>query len=277
MESIATLAALAGRIQKFLGVLHSAGMPDRFLHEAVNNAQFRQELVEWVNSWPAFRLIHGRFAPLADKVAMVKGWPGIKPDDVDAAVALARENGTIAGFKAESPNNPLLDLVIVPYRESIPATLLYGRARMMEAWGDKYDEWKAAYASGVDDKRVELITGAREFKPNTIQVQAVDFGANWDRQHGNVLGDIQRAQAGQLADFAGLFNASQSPKWVEQMDGKVVPYTILAALLLSVPSYDARSLSPGVWHGGGRAELSGDHVDGRFHEDCVAVIRKYQG
>jgi len=265
-----------GRMQKFLGVLRSAGMPDRFLHEVVNNSEFREELVAWVDSQPAFRLIHGRFTPLADKVEMVKSWPGINPADVDVAVALAHENGTIAGFEAESPDNPLLDLVIVVYRESLPATLLYGRARFMEAFEGRYVEWREAYASGVDDKRIELIPGAREFRPNTIEVQAVDFGANWDRQHGNVLRDVQRAQAGQLEDFAALFNASQSPKWVEQMDGKTVPYTILAALLLSVPGYDARSNSPYVWHDGDEAELSGDHVDDRFRGHSMAVIRKYK-
>jgi hypothetical protein len=276
MESIATLAALMGRMQKFLGVLRSAGMPDRFLHEVVNNSEFREELVAWVDSQPAFRLIHGRFTPLADKIAMVKSWPDINPADVDAAVALARENGTIAGFKAESPDNPLLDLVIVVYRESLPATLLYGRALMMETFEGRYAEWEEAYAGGVDHERVELIPGACEFRPNTIEVQAVDFGANWDRQHGNVLSDVQKAQAGALADFAGLFNASQSPKWVEQMDGKTVPYTILAALLLSVPGYGVRSYSPSVWHRGGKAKLFGIHVDSRFREVSMAVIRKYK-
>ncbi|HAU66583.1 MAG: hypothetical protein A2017_05390 [Lentisphaerae bacterium GWF2_44_16] len=224
----------------------------------------------------AFRLIHGRFTPLADKVAMVKSWPGINPDDVDAAVALVRENGTIAGFEVESPNNPLLDLVIVVYRESIPATLLYGRDRFMETFEGHYAEWAEAYASGVDDERVELIPGARKFRPNTIQVQAVDFGANWDPQRGNVLSEVQKTQGGKLADFAGLFNASQSPKWVEQMDEVNVPETILAALLLSVPHCGVRSYSPDIWrHSGGEAELGGYHIGSRFHVLSMAVVREF--
>jgi len=41
-----------------------------------------------------------------------------------------------------------------------------------------------------------------------------------------------------------------------------------------VPSYDARSNSPNVWHNGDKAKLNGNHVDNRFHENSMAVIRE---
>ena len=37
------------------------------------------------------RLIHGRFTPLRDKMELVKAWPGINPQDVDAALARATD------------------------------------------------------------------------------------------------------------------------------------------------------------------------------------------
>ena len=260
----------------FLRVLRKT---DLTIQELVKLVRFPEDvvaMVEFVRRRPSFRFIHGWFAPLTDKAIMVKSWPGINPKGVDAAIALAHENGTIAGFEAESPENDKLDLVIVPYRESLAATFLYGRARMMETWSGRYVEWENAYAQGVDDKRVELIPGARPFVPNTIVVQAVDFGANWDPKRGNVLRDVQANQAGQLADFAGLFNASQSPEWVKQMNGTSMPYAILAALLLNVPRYDKRSSSPSIRRIGGSANLHSDRVFVRFGQLSMAVVRKYK-
>ncbi|NQV12312.1 hypothetical protein HQ524_03030 [Candidatus Uhrbacteria bacterium] len=257
-------------------VLNGAGLTAEEAKKLSQHPKTVDDMLETMRRHEAFRLVHGRFTPFADKIAMVKAWNGVDPKDVTAAVELADRNGTIAGFKAESPDNPLLDLVIVPCRENVPTTLLYGRKHMKEAFDGRFDEWEVAYAQGVDENRVKLIPGAREFRPNTIVVQAVDFGANWDLENGNVLHDVQEAQAGKLADFAGLFNASQSPKWVEQMDGTNVPYAILAALLLSVPDYDSWAYSPDVWHDAGGAKLHGDHVGSRFHGHSMAVVREYK-
>lgn len=222
----------------------------------------------------ACRLVHSRFTPLADKLAMVKTWPGINPDAVDGAFATAQENGTIAGYNVEVDKNPLLDNVIVVYRESLPATLIYACERMKEAWGDEYCEWAEAYAQNVDENRVQAIPNAKPFIPNQIVIEVVDFGANWDRKSGTVVETVQKAQAGQLADFAVIYNAIQSPKWVEQMDGVNVPYAFVAALLLSVPAYDSWRYSPHVWRGGGKALLHGSHVESHFSY-AMPVFRRY--
>ncbi len=247
------------------------------------------------------KLVHGRFTPLADKIAMVKTWPGINPADVDAAFATAMENGTIAGYEAEVGKNPFLDIVVTVYRESIPATVVYARERMREVWGDKYSEWEAAYAQDVDDDRVKAIPGAKQFTPNRIVIEVVDFGANWNLKDGVVLEEVQKSQAAQLASFAVIYNAVQSPKWLWQMDGKKVPYALVAALLLNVPNhrrdreteemerammyaliidrplpYEAWRYSPSVLRDGGEARLSGDYVGCRFHNCAVPVLREYK-
>jgi len=232
-------------------------------------------MVATMRQHPAFRLIHGRFTPLADKLEVVKTWPDINPADVDTPFALATENGTIAGYNAEVGKNVHLDAVVTCYRESLPATLLYGRDRMKDTWGDKYSEWTEAYAQGVDEKRVQAIPGAKPFVPNRVVIEVVDFGANWNKRDGTKLKDVQKAQAGQLADFAVLFNASQSPEWVQQMDGTNVPHAIMAALLLSVPRCGKWPYSPCVWRDRDGADLSGFHVDRTFGGSAMPLFREY--
>jgi hypothetical protein len=230
---------------------------------------------------PTTGLIHGRFTPLADKIALVNSWPGINADEVDAAVTVALNNGTIAGYEAEVGENRLLDIVVTPYRESIPATLLYARERMQEAWGDEYSEWAEAYAQDVDDDRVKAIPGAKPFIPNRIVIEVVDFGANSNRESGFYLEDVQKAEgAVQLADFAIIYNAIQSPEWLRQMDGEKVPYAIVAALLLSVYGYGSWwcswQSSPGVWHHGGKVELGRGKVGNQFCGYATPVLRNYK-
>lgn len=208
---------------------------------------------------------------------MVKAWPNINPEDVDAAFATATENGTITGYESEVAGNPFLDIVVTVYRESIPATLIYARERMKEAWGEeKYSEWEAAYAQGIDDDRVKAIPGAKQFTPNRIVIEVVDLGANWNRKDGIVLEEVQKAQAPKLADFAVIYDAIQSPKWVEQMDGDNVPYALVAALLLNVPGSGSWRYSPRVWRGGDKAKLSGYRVGSRFYGSAVPVLREYK-
>ncbi|HRH32368.1 MAG TPA: hypothetical protein PLK06_03515, partial [bacterium] len=232
--------------------------------------------IEFLSTQPEFKLIHEHFTPLADKLAMVKEWPGINPDDVEAALATAMENGTIAGYESEVPKNKHLDIVVTPYRESVAATLVYLRDRMKEAHGDRYWQWPEAYDDNVDENRVKLIDGAAPFIPNRIVIEVVDFGANWNRKDGLILESVQKAQASKLAGFAVIANASQSPRWVQKMDGETVPYALAAALLLSVPGHDSWRYSPNVWHNGGRAKLYGYHVEDQFNYHAMPVLQEYK-
>lgn len=223
-----------------------------------------------------FRLIHGIWTPMSDVVEIAREYEGVTGDQIDAMLKTARDNGLIEGFERESDSRPLLAPVIVRNRESVPATFLYGRELMQKAWDGKYTEWGEAYAQGVDDDRVKLIPGARAFVPDELVLHIVDFGANWNRRDGLILEDIQKAQAGQLAAFEALFAASQHSEWLRQMDGKEVPYALMAALLLNVPGYDAWRCSPNVWHNGVKAELYGNHVEDRFNGHAMPVLREYK-
>ena len=177
-----------------LSILHKKyGVTDTDMRKVNRTPSVLEAMVATMRQHPAFRLIHGRFTPLADKLQVVKTWPDINPADVDTAFALATENGTIAGYNAEVGKNVHLDAVVTCYRESLPATLLYGRDRMKDTWGDKYSEWTEAYAQGVDEKRVQAIPGAKPFVPNRVVIEVVDFGANWNKRDGTKLKDVQKA------------------------------------------------------------------------------------
>ena len=265
-----------GEDMEFGRILAAAGFDAEMIRKINKNPDIASVMLAAVRQHPAFKLIHGRFTPLADKLAMVKTWPGISPEDVDAALKAAMENGTIAGYESEVGKNPLLDIVVTVYRESIPFTLVYARERMQEAWGEKYYKWVEAYAQDVDDDRVKPIPGAKPFIPNRIVIEVVDFGANWDRKDGLILENVQKAQPGKLADFAVIYNAAQSPEWLRQMDGEKVPYAFVAALLLSVPGSGSWRYSPYVWHGDDEAGLYGDHVELRFNDHAMPVLREYK-
>lgn len=266
-----------GDIVALWNLLKKYGYTDDEILKINKNPDVLKEMRATMHASDAFRLIHGKFTPLVDKLAMVKRWPGVNPDDVDAALALATKNGTIAGYDAEVADNRHLDAGVTVYRESIHATLVYLRERMRETWGEsEYSEWADAYANNVDDDRVQAIPGAKLFVPNRVVIEVVDFGANWDKRNGLKLKDVQAAQPGMLADFAVMANACQSKEWVRQMDGKNVPYAIMAALLLNVPLYGAWSRSPGVWRHDGMAGLHGRHVDYTFRGHAVPVLREYR-
>ena len=274
MARLATLPK--GQWDQFDRILNATDLTAEEVVKMIDNPDVLKVMLAAMREHPAFRLLHGRFAPLQDKIAQVKSWPGINPADVDAAVALAMENGTIAGYEAESGKNPLLGIVITVYRESVPATLLYARDRMRESHGDRYYQRNAAYAEGVNEKRVKLLEGSKPFTPNRIVVEVVDLGANWNRKDGVIGRNVQKAQASQLASFAVLYAASQSPEWVRQMDGEKVPYALAAALLLNVPGCDGWACMPSVWRNGAEVRLDGSHVDGRFHYVAFPVLREYK-
>ncbi len=221
-------------------------------------------------------LIHGRFQPLAEKALQVSRWPGIDPDNVIAAVAEARKNGTIAGYEAEVGNNPLLDIVITVNREDVPTTLLYARDRVRMAHSDRYWQSEEAYVEGVDKKRVRLLEGAKPFTPNHIAVEVIDLGANWDRKNGAVCRDVQRILSVQLAGFAALYAASQSPEWVRQMDGEKVPFVSVAGLPLNVPDGIEWACVPRILRGMTGVELGFGHAGQRCRHSALPVLRKYQ-
>lgn len=199
------------------------------------------------------------FTPLMQKIERVKQWPGVDPQDVDQAYWRAIKNGTIDYYTEESFKNHFIDAVVTVHGKSIADTIFYARRRMRETWGTKYNEWKVAYSRrGAYRKRVRLIDGAPPFMPNRIAIEIVDFSANWDDAQGLALCDVQKVYAQRLAGFAPLFNASQSPLWVELMNKTQVPYVVASALVYDIPTtYGVWSFSPSVHYKDGRVQLYG--------------------
>ncbi len=225
-------------------------------------------------------LVHGLFTPLAEKLEMVSRWPDVDPAAVDAAYRRALEDGTLAGYEREvAAGNRFLDIVVTVYRGTPAETFLYAQQRMREAHGDSYNTLEEICVKGPDADRVVVISSdVRPFIPNHIAIEVIDLAANWDPNNGFGFFDIQEAQSSDLATFAVIFNAAESPEWVRKMDGVKVPYVIVGGLLLCNRRFSfADGYPPFVYRSIGRVHL--EHaVNGRERKivSAMPIVRKYE-
>jgi hypothetical protein len=223
----------------------------------------------------AFRLIHGRFHSLDEKIEIVKRWPGISDrfseSDFTHAVEEARDSGLLGRFEAASPKNPLLNVVISVYLGSVVETFLYGRDRLRDAFGDKFVQWKEAYETPDLDKRLVLLDGIKPMM-NCLKVEVVDLGANWSRKDGFIPKDIRNAKS---AHAQVLYAAAEDTDWVRQMNpDQGVPYALMGGYVLTVPdSGDGTSL-PNLRFGRGRgkAELNGPWYGNRRCDHSLPAV-----
>jgi hypothetical protein len=224
---------------------------------------------------PAFRLIHGRFHSLEEKVEIVKAWPGVSDRFTEAdftrAVEEARDSGLLDRFGTESPKNPLLNVVISVYLGSVVETFLYGRDRLRDAFGEKFAQWDNAYETPDLHKRLVLLDGIKTVT-NCLKVEVIDLGANWNRERGFIPKDIRGAKS---AHVQVLYAGVEDPDWVRQMNpDQGVPYALMGGYVLSVPGSDDGTGLPGLWFSRehGRARLHGIWYGIRYHVSSLPVV-----
>ena len=194
-------------------------------------------MVEAMRGHWLYRFYHGRFRPLEDKLELVREWPGVTDEMIDAAMEEAKDR--IARFMAESPNNPLLDIVVSVYLDDVISTFEYAMQRMQEAWGDKLDLDNRAKGSMIH-KSEPLVRyleneGGRTIVPvfrNCVRIEVVDLGANFDPKKGIFAPEVRGKNS---AHFAVVYAAIQDPVWVSQIDGKKVPEVEACGLELNDP------------------------------------------
>ncbi|MEA3249754.1 MAG: hypothetical protein U9Q03_05375 [Patescibacteria group bacterium] len=214
----------------------------------------------------ALRLIHGRFNTLEDKLAMVRDWPGVTDGDIRRALEEGEDR--IALFERESPDNPLLDIVVSIYKPTVHETLAYARDRMREAFGKEFWQWDELYADIGPDrvrwlKDVSVPTGG-------VRIEVVDLGANFDPEDGMVP---EKTRGSDSAHSAVIYAAAQDLEWVRQMDGASVPYAIAAGLELRLPGCDRWSRAPFVYRDGDEAYLRARHVRHGYHFTALPSLR----
>lgn len=269
MASPNSLARLTrgDEMQFFLQLQEAGYTPEQILklnqHPEVL-ATMRATMVEH----PVFRLIHGRFTPLAEVLEAVKRYPSVTEADIALALEEAQRSGRLARYEEASPKNPLLTPVVTVYRATVPETLCYARDRMAEAFGDTFAQWEEAYGSGVDENRVRLLEGAPDHR-NCIRIEVVDLGAHWDPKNGFIPKDVRSIKS---ATFTVIYAAAQNPEWVRQMNGRDVPYALSGGLELNVPGYDLWARLPDVWHRGGEAGLDGRWIGYQEHEYALPCL-----
>lgn len=221
-----------------------------------------------------FRLIHGRFHPLEDKLEMVRGWPGVTGAMIDAAIDEAW--GRIKRFREESPKHPFLNIVVSRYLGSAHETLVYARDRMRETFGNAFWQWDA-YANGVDENRVRYLQATAgqpivPIYPNCVRVEVVDLAANWDRKNAMPPRDVRGAKSAHAAVF---FAAAEDPEWVRQMDGEKVPYALAGGFELNDPAGSNDDLwvsVPSVCSEGDGACLYAYWYAGSYHQVALPSL-----
>jgi len=256
-----------GELTEFKGRLSRAGLTAEIVRLVNGTDGLAAAMVEALKAHPAFRLIHGRFNSLEDKLAMVRGWPGVTEEMLQAALEEGKER--IALFERESPDNPLLDIVVSVYKPTAAETLAYARDRMRETFGKKFWQWEEFYADLAPD-RVRYLDGVNA-PTGGIRIEVVDLGAYFCPKSGMVPQDVRGPGS---AHAAVIYAAAQDPEWVRQMDGTSVPYAIAAGFKLDVPGYARWSRSPSVHRDGGGANLDAFRVGNEYRGTALPSLRE---
>lgn len=258
-----------GEVTEFKRILAQAGFDAETVRKINANQDVAAAMFATARQHHAFRLIHGRFTPLAEKLESVKNYPGVTEADIAQALEMAQDSGLLARYEAASPKNPFLDAVVTVYRGSVPETLLYARDRMKETFGeDKFYQWEDAYGKNVDGKRVRLYKDVPNHT-NCVRIEIVDLAANWNPKDGFVPRDSRNSKS---AAFSVIYAAAQNPEWVRQMDGVKVPYALVGGLELNVPGHETWTNLPGVWRAGDGAKFDGDWCAGRYRQDALPSL-----
>ena len=235
------------------------------------------EMAKTMREQPVFRLIHGRFHSLEEKIEMVKTWPSIfdrfTEVDFTRAVEEARDSGLLGRFEAASPKNSLLNVDVSVYLGSVVEAFLYGRDRLRDAFGKKFVQWKDAYEMPDLDKRLRLLDGIKSMT-NCIKIEVVDLGANWNYKNGFIPKEIRSEKS---AHVQVLYAGAQDSDWVRQVNPvQGVPHVLMGGYMLTVTGRDDGVDLPDLWlsHGSGEVIL-GDNWCGRpCHTSSLPIIWK---
>lgn len=232
MARLATLRK--GDWDRFDRHLNSCGLTAEEVVKINKNPAVLSDMLAAMRQHSDFRLIHGMFHPLKDKLEMVRDWPGVTGDKVDAAFVEARDR--IRRFDEESPHNNGLNIVVSVYHGTAHETLAYARDRMVDTFGNDFWQWDDAYASGIDENRVRYL---QDSNGNTIvpvyrdcvRIEVIDLFANWNQRRGMEPHYVRNASSAHAAVF---YSAAQDPDWVWTMDGKKVPYALAGGFEVNV-------------------------------------------
>lgn len=218
-------------------------------------------------------LCHGRFHSLKDKLEIVRAWPDVLQIVGGATafdLALKEAQDRVARFQAESPRNPFLTIVVSPYGPTACETFLYGRAQIMAAFAGCYEEWKDAYAKGVDANRIRYLEGTPRFA-NCLRIEVMDCAAHFDPREGFIPRSVSGPKS---AHMAVIFGVAEDPDWMMQADGITVPHIFVDGLELNIPGFDAWAYRPHLRGYGTCVELSGDHNEGVYFTSALPSLWK---
>lgn len=169
-------------------------------------------------------LVHGKFTPPQEQIDMVRRW--------NRRFGWGFLDGEFAAVEhtvPEWPKKSLVAVVLVPYlperdgKSGLERTLIELLGRATVSRGPNYRFWNDWIPRGPD--RIRLLPGV-EHVPG-LRWEVIDLGCNRGRSSAQVLSSQRSPHAGILA-AAGLH-----PRWLDSMDGDMVPNVIIPGYLLT--------------------------------------------
>ena len=189
-------------------------------------------------------LIHGRFNPLEVKLAMVRNYPGVTGEMIDAAIKEAQDR--IARFEEASPEMDLLNIVVSVYLDGASSTLVYVLPHVKEAFGVESLSLGPTYIGEIDESRIRYLQGSDGeiivpvFR-DCVRIEVVDLGAHFRQE--NKL-EVEEVRGSNSAHFACIYAAIQDPVWANLMDGESAPRIHVCGLQLEKRRNNGWVLSP---------------------------------
>ena len=177
------------------------------------------------------RLSHGRYTTLERKLWEVEQWPGIDNFEQKVGEAMEEARERLERFKEESPTNPNLNVVVVPYFGSDAETFAYALQRLSmpvmnhlrKLTADDF-EWPPGH---------EVLT-------NCIRIEVLDLSVEESRRGDGFfwLGELDRTGC---ATAAGIYMLAQEPALVRLVERGEAPRLYFAGYCHAVEG-EARKL-----------------------------------
>ncbi|MDZ4243821.1 MAG: hypothetical protein U1C57_01815 [Candidatus Doudnabacteria bacterium] len=175
-------------------------------------------------------LISGMFIPADKQLGLVR------ERNVERRWGFTEEDFTKLGPAPVWPSGKISAVILEVSLDTIEKTLeeawLFAHSAQVDNW--RWEEVKS------DPGHLRLFPGI-EHKRGLVW-RVVDLAANWDKKDGIRPKDVRNTE--KSPHSAVLWAASYFPKWIQAMDGTIVPYVWIPGYELSVSGYKPWSSVP---------------------------------
>ncbi len=197
---------------------------------------------------------YGYFTPIDLKIAKVMEWPGVQDRfsarDFTDALSEAHDVGKIHKILPVSIADSLVNLVVSISLDDSFGTFLFVCDQLSRAFGPAFQ-----HKFGVEElaNLRDRLSLCGDFVPNSIRIEAIDFGAHWELGKPIVPNAIAHSEG--FVHAQALFAAAQDHHWIHSISWDAVPSPVMLGyrlthcfeekteLLAPLLTYDRRGLT----------------------------------